>query len=140
MKTNLNELSKHVHENAKDKGFYDMTESILTRMRYHDYFTDQEIKAVKDAFIAQRLMLTVSELGEAMEANRTGKNSPSLDFEFDSKEFKEKVKDSFNDEISDSIIRLADLAGWLGIDLDKHVEFKHRFNTERERMHGGKAY
>ncbi|MCH7718497.1 MAG: hypothetical protein IIB21_03410 [Chloroflexi bacterium] len=74
----------------------------------------------------EMLMLTVSELGEAIEAHRTGK----LGLE---------EKDTFEDELADTAIRLFDMCGGLGIDLEKQMVWKMGFNKSREQKHG-KAY
>ncbi len=76
--------------------------------------------------VGEMLMLVVSELGEAIEAHRTGN-------------FAIGRKDTFEDEIADAVIRLFDLCGGLGIDLEKQMEWKMAFNKGRELRHG-KAY
>ena len=125
MKT-LNELRDQIHENAKNKGFYD--------------------RAVDTP---RSLMLIVSELSEAMEADRKGryaKLAPLIEkgkTESDNIEkmdyfFRQYVKDSFEDELADSIIRILDLCGALDIDIEKHVELKMKYNATRERLHGKK--
>lgn len=76
--------------------------------------------------VGEMLMLVVSELGEAIEAHRTGA-------------FGVDQKDTFEDEIADAVIRLFDLCGGLGIDLERQMEWKIAFNKGREMRHG-KAY
>ena len=76
--------------------------------------------------VGEMLMLTVSELGEAIEAHRTG----TMGLE---------QKDTFEDELADTAIRLFDMCGGLGIDLEKQIEWKMSFNKTREAKHG-KAY
>jgi NTP pyrophosphatase (non-canonical NTP hydrolase) len=44
--------------------------------------------------------------------------------------------EEFGDELADTIIRVADLAGYLGIDLGRAVHQKMRRNRERPRKHG----
>jgi NTP pyrophosphatase (non-canonical NTP hydrolase) len=143
----LNDLANKAHQNAVDKGFYDLPKSIILKMQ-NSTFTQEEIQAVRDALIAQRLMLIVSELGEALEANRKKRNPPNIEgFNLDRShgvDFKKAfennyIKDSFQDELADSVIRIGDLAGYLGIDLDVHVDLKTHYNSLREKMHG-KAY
>ena len=80
----------------------------------------------KERNIGEMLMLVVSELGEVIEAHRTGN-------------FGIEQKDTFEDEIADTVIRLFDLCGGLGIDLEKQMEWKIAFNKNREARHG-KAY
>jgi NTP pyrophosphatase (non-canonical NTP hydrolase) len=146
----INEMSKGAHENATSKGFYDLPNGILAKMEVCS-FTSEEIKAVKDAFITQRLMLITSELSEALEANRKGgeykedNSGWAMDVvEHDAEAyenwFRARVKDSFEDELADATIRIGDLAAWLKVDLDKHVKLKQKYNSNRQQMHGGKAY
>lgn len=71
--------------------------------------------------IPTALMLLVSEVSEALEAYR--KN--------DWPHFKE--------ELADLEIRILDLAGSLGIDLESEVLRKNELNSKRGYRHGGKA-
>ena len=50
--------------------------------------------------------------------------------------FQKHVKDTFEDEIADTFIRLLDLVCALEIDIDLHIELKRRFNSLREFKHG----
>ena len=52
--------------------------------------------------------------------------------------FEHCIKDSFEDEITDAVIRLFDLAAGLNINLDKHIEAKLAYNRSRDRFHGKK--
>jgi NTP pyrophosphatase (non-canonical NTP hydrolase) len=91
------------------------------------------------------LMLIVAELAEALEADRDRKYANIDEFVFHQEQrdfngaFKEHIKDSFEDEIADTMIRLFDLAGGLGIDLNFHIPAKVQFNKTRGAKHG-KAY
>ena len=91
------------HKAAKTQGFWD-----------------------RERNVGEMLMLVVSELGEAIEAHRTGA-------------FGIGAKDTFEDEIADAVIRLFDLCGGLGINLEKQMEWKLAFNKKRGVRHG-KAY
>ncbi len=118
---NLNELRDRAWQIAEDKGFH-------------------EAKLQKGT----RLMLAVSELGEAMEALRKGYTTPNAFANKDYIElykdrpdlFKKYVKDSFEDEIADAMIRLLDLCGCEGIDIESHVIAKMNYNESRDRKHG----
>lgn len=116
-KMTLNELGNRAFENAKAKGFHDNPQNVATR-----------------------LMLIVSELSEAMEADRKDKHAPptsELDYKsFDAAMFQMAVKDTFEDELADALIRLVELAASQGIDLDTHVAMKMQYNTTREYKHG----
>lgn len=78
--------------------------------------------------IGEVLMLAVTELAEAMEAYRDG-NPPS-----------EKIG-SFSkveEELVDTIIRILDLAGGLGFDIEGALRAKMAYNEVRPYRHGGK--
>jgi len=133
----LNDFCKEVFEANKLKGF-----------------------DVSKENIGQTLMLVNSELCEALEADRNDKRDmlrvfnqdlafaklTSYDFDKGNENcdwiknrFETTIKDTFEDEISDAFIRLMDLVGGLGIDIDSHIELKRKYNSLREYKHG-KAY
>lgn len=121
MKT-LNKLRDEIHGYAINKGFWD-----------------------KERETGTLLMLCVSELAEAMEADRNGlyadlelieKDKENfIDFKWS---FENSIKDTFEDELADTIIRILDLCGAKGIDIEKHIELKMKYNATRERLHGKK--
>jgi len=122
---NIYDISKEINENAHAKGFWE-----------------------KGMNIPEKLMLTVGELSEAMEADRDSKfctynmdaiNGWVQDSDF-IEAYKDWVKGTFEEEIADAVIRLFDLATELKIDLPAHIEAKVRFNKSRPHMHGGKKY
>lgn len=120
----MNELRDKIYQNAKDKGFWDQERNI-----------------------GEALMLVVTELAEALETHRKTNAIKPVDeqvkkamSEMHDDEFKEHfvlmVKDTFQDEMADSIIRILDLCGGLGIDIDWHIAAKMRYNATRARLHG----
>ena len=92
--------------------------------------------------IGELLMLITSELGEALESHRKGKFSNWKSFYSDSSKvgdnesFKIHIKDTFEDEIADAIIRLLDLSARLNIDIEKHINAKVDYNKTRPHLHG----
>jgi len=117
----LNQMAKELHQKAKNKGFWDEPREIGTL-----------------------LMLIVSELAEALEADRNGKHTDMNLYEReivngDYTAFQIQIKDTFEDEIADTFIRLFDLVGYLNLDIEKHIRLKMEYNQEREYRHG-KAY
>lgn len=121
--TNLNEISKQVYEANKLKGF-----------------------DVKKENIGQTLCLIHSEISEALEAIRKDKKASLMAFDYREEDretdldfqsdFTALIKDTFEDEIADTFIRLMDLVGALEIDIDRHIELKRKFNSLREYKHG----
>ena len=123
--TNLNEISQQIYEANKLKGF-----------------------DVKKENLGQTLCLIHSEISEALEAVRKNRHADLIaatnnginDLDLDDTIFKivfdRYIKDSFEDEIADTFIRLMDLVGALEIDIDKHIELKRLYNSLREYKHG----
>jgi NTP pyrophosphatase (non-canonical NTP hydrolase) len=108
-----------------------------------------------DRNTGELLMLVVSELGEAIEAHRKKKFANLSGFERDMEAledelsedkdgvfqayFEDKIKDTYEDEIADAIIRLLDLCGGQEIDIEFFIDMKMKYNSFRERRHG-KSY
>jgi len=131
----MKNLISQAHEMAKSKGFWEGERNK-----------------------PEMLMLVVSELAEALEALRKDHyadqdvvESLSHDIELDRTDeefmlkainwktsFEQGVKSSFEDEIADVAIRLFDLCGGLGVDLEKHIEMKMKYNSMRGYKHGKK--
>lgn len=118
-KSYLNELAERIHKDNVERGFYDEKREMGTL-----------------------LMLIVSEVAEALEADRKDKhvNIHDIPEYCNPTNFKEHVKDTFEDEIADTFIRLFDLVGYLGIDIEAHIEAKLNFNKTRGYKHGNKKY
>jgi len=122
----INDLCARAHAAAVAKGFYERPREL-----------------------PELLMLIVSELAEAMEADRHGRHCIEPysvvealgygNFDYDDiKRFQEGVKDTTQDELADAFIRLADLCGFYGIDIENHIKAKMAYNETRPRMHGKK--
>jgi len=128
----INNLAKEIHENNVSKGFYEDKKNI-----------------------GEMLCLIHSEVSEALEADRNNhytKNPPNslkgmadknygVSFNDDSvfKEvFSHDVKNTFEDELADVIIRVLDLCAFKGIDIESHIKAKMRYNAMREHKHGKK--
>lgn len=139
MDIKLNKLAEEIHQINVDNGFWPTSK-------------DERNKS-------ELLMLIVSELAEAMEALRDNNfckyslSKDSLDLsegEFEeiykkyktlsTEDFKmyfeDTIKNTFEDEIADSIIRLLDLCAGLNIDIEKHIEMKVAYNKTRGIRHG----
>ena len=107
----ISDLVRDAHANACEKGFYEDTPS-------------------KDfANVAAKLALVHSEISEALEELRKYHNLHATYFSGDKPE-------GFPTELADACIRIFDLCGWLGIDLESAVVRKMEFNATREHKHG----
>ena len=111
--TNLNDLAHEIYLANQQKGFWD-----------------------KERNVGEVLMLITSELGEAMEAHRKGRKADWFAYDNQNAAFTESIKDSFEDELADAIIRILDFCGGTGIDIQRHIDEKLIYNSTRERLHG----
>jgi NTP pyrophosphatase (non-canonical NTP hydrolase) len=96
----LNPICSAVAEHVREKGFH----------------TPTSLEDV-DGVLA-KLMLVVTEIGEAAEAVRHGNQA------------------NFNEELADAVIRIYDLCGHMGIDLGLAIDGKMTINAKREPKHG----
>lgn len=136
----MNKLAKIIHENAKHKGFYEKEHDILNNKE----FSKEEKRAIKTAFLCQKLALINSEVSEALEELRKDNwaNMKVFTSSLETKKFKHAfehhIKGTFEDELSDVIIRCLDLAAYLEIDIDEHIDLKMQYNLTRDFLHGKK--
>jgi len=103
----IKQLCDIAHGLAVAKGFYDPVPSV-----------------------DQRLMMIVTEIAEAHEELRSGHSVTHTYTRADGK------PEGFAYELADAVIRICDLAGHLGIDLESAIEEKHKFNATRPMKHG----
>ena len=123
----LTQLAKNINKDVRKKGFWDQMDFSIAITKDQVRFIGLS-KHIKDAFIAQKLALVHTEVSEAVEALRKDG--------YDSNGYGLFEKDSFADELADSIIRILDLCGELDIDIQKQIDWKLSKNKEREFMHG----
>lgn len=93
-------------------------------------------KRLGKALVAEKLCLSHSELSEAMEGYRKGLQDDHLPH-----------RSMLEVELADAVIRIADLAGALGLDLGGAIAEKLQYNQSREdhkpenrAKEGGKAF
>lgn len=120
----LAELVKNAHERALRKGWWDEELSLADGKPYLD-------RSLVESTIPEKLCLIHSEVSEALEVFRGGDLGQMVDLDTGKPE-------GFDSELADIVIRVADLCGALGIDLQHAVESKSAFNETRPKRHGGK--
>jgi NTP pyrophosphatase (non-canonical NTP hydrolase) len=115
----LNELSKQIHDDCIEKGWY----------------TEKDVLN-----IGERLCLIHSEVSEALEADRKNQycNLPELlkDLTVEGKysdrdfqhHFRSYFKGRFEEEMADIIIRTLDMCAYKGIDIESFIAIKMRWN------------
>lgn len=114
----MENLCKSAHDNAKAKGFWDGDEN---------------------RNIPTKIALIHSELSELLEAFRSGPQYCGKPCEILCKDGVRPLT-AIEEEIADVMIRLADLCGFLGVDLGRVTLAKMEYNAKRPQMHGGKKF
>lgn len=94
----------------------------------HAGFHDEDI--TNPTVFASKLALIHSEVSEALEEVRAGQPLTRV-YQSDAGK-----PEGVPTELADIVIRVADLAGWLGIDLEDVIRKKLAYNATRAHKHG----
>jgi NTP pyrophosphatase (non-canonical NTP hydrolase) len=131
----INDVADEIGRINQDKGFrkdWDLAgelEELAGRMM-HGYPEDADLlhraaKALRINVVGMKLMLTVSELSEALESLRdTGIDGHN------------EGDGNFGEELADAVIRLADLANIVRSPIGDEITRKVAVNNDRPYMHG----
>jgi NTP pyrophosphatase (non-canonical NTP hydrolase) len=106
---NINRLCDLAHQNAKVHGWWE-----------------------EDRSFGEQIALMHSELSEALEDFRNGRDMKEVYFEKETKPCGIPV------ELADVVIRIFDTCGRYGIDLQEAITIKMEYNKSRPYKHGGK--
>ena len=119
----INQLIKEAHDNAVNKGFHLDDDEMRNKFKFRstDYEHFCRLAMIKD------LALIVTEISEAIEAIRENRFTDYHKINF---------KETFEEEIADAVIRIADLCGQYNIDLEYFIKEKMEYNKTRPNMHG----
>lgn len=119
---NLNDLSKEIHQNAVNHGFW------------------EEKKSFGDV-----TALFHSEISEAFEEYREGREPTEIYYSSKNKSFLNRKQtqacnkpEGIPIELADCIIRILDYCDHEGIDIEEAIRIKHEYNQSRPYRHGGK--
>ncbi|NHN33513.1 hypothetical protein G9U52_27230 [Paenibacillus sp. S3N08] len=104
----INDLVNEAHQNAINKGWYEEPRTF-----------------------GEVIALMHSELSEALEDHRNGRGLQEVYFEGEK-------PCGIPVELADTVIRIFDTCGHLGIDLETAIRIKMDYNATREIRHGGK--
>ena len=139
----IKQLCKQAHKMAVEKGFWDKG---ICNLRYACDGCPISDRCPYDRNKSELLMLIVSELGEACEALRNNNRQPNTLVKTEGLKIKNanKIsnkdriweKDTFEDEVADTFIRLGDMCEALGIDIEWQIQQKFSYNKQRKYKHG----
>ena len=103
----IREWVEAAHTNAKSKGFWDSNTGA----------------------VPEKLCLVHSEISEALEEWRRDGHM-QVWYGEDGK------PEGFPVELADAMLRIMDLAGGMGVDLERAIQIKHEYNKSRPHLHG----
>lgn len=136
MKEQINELVKVCHKAARDSGWWSHKPTGLDLAQVINCPEGDLQELLSGALVAQKLCLSHSELSEAMEGHRKGLMDDKLPH-----------RSMLEVELADTVIRIADLAGAMNLDLGGAAMEKIEYNKTRadhsaaaRSSAGGKAY
>ena len=120
------ELVHQSYSLAKEKGWHDQPRSILEALALVHSEVSEAVEDVRrgvDPVAITGIIPTMA--GDYIEKYERGRSFPV------------GVKPTgLPIELADAVIRIADLCGELGIDLEKAIEIKHEYNKTRPYRHG----
>jgi NTP pyrophosphatase (non-canonical NTP hydrolase) len=132
----VNELVETAHTASRNSGWWTHRATGLDLIQVIINPANDLQKLLGAALVAQKLCLTHSEISEGMEGHRKGLMDDKLPH-----------RSMIEVELADALIRIADLAGALGLDLGGAVVEKMAFNAVRpdhqpanREKEGGKTY
>lgn len=126
----INNLAKEIHENAKSKGFYDNEKNIGEMLCLIHSEVSEALEADRKNFYTNLSYIKLKGLADKNYGATFNDDEVFKDF------FSTCVKNTFEDELADVVIRVLDLCAFKGIDIESHIKAKMRYNAMREYKHG----
>jgi NTP pyrophosphatase (non-canonical NTP hydrolase) len=118
----INKLAKQNHKLALEKGFW---EDETIKVSCHIYDHTIEIESTE-----KKLLMVHGEISEAMEELRKDGDCKKIYFS------KGRKPEGFGIELADAMLRIMDLAERRGINLEKCIRLKLKYNKTRPNKHG----
>lgn len=139
MSKSINEMVKEIHQNNVNAGWWHIDGGEGAKISVVEIIhnpQDAIMQRLGVAMVAEKLCLTHSEISEAMEGHRKGLMDDKLPH-----------REMIEVELADTVIRIMDLCGALGLDLEGAINEKLEFNKHRpdhkienREKEGGKKY
>ncbi len=131
MKT-IKEWVKTVHANAKEHGWWEDFEPVGYQAAIEAGAAAANLHATRlVAAASPKLLMIHSEISEATEEMRA--------LRFNTWYGEDGKPEGLVVELADAVIRIFDLCGALGLDIERAIAEKHEYNKGRPYKHGGKA-
>jgi len=122
----IRDLQDESYAIANKKGFWTDLHELTLALTNHR-LADAVVRLV----VNEKLALITSELSEALDEVRNGLPLSSI-----RRRESDGKPEGFPVELADAVIRIADLAGHFGIDLEAAIDMKQEYNRSRPYKHG----
>lgn len=138
----LSDIVKDSHENSAAHGFYDNEETIETvpsKLALIHSEVSEALESYRDPESDNLVKVPESVLEMLIEAAAKSDNDHDIVVTSNARQLLEKWRNKprgLDIELADIIIRVADFAGWKGIDLEAAIAKKHAYNVTRPHKHG----
>lgn len=137
----INDLVREAYENAKTKGFHDKPATFGDRIALIHSEASEALEAFRDldndSYDAIRVPIYLNQESGYMTRD-SGHYSHALVDHDRPDDWVLHKPEGVCAELADIVIRVADLCGLYGIDLEKAIKEKLSFNKTRPYRHGGK--
>jgi NTP pyrophosphatase (non-canonical NTP hydrolase) len=145
MSLTVSDLVKRAYETAKEKGWHDRPATFGDRIALIHSEASEALEAFRslnnDSYDAVRQPVYLNPETGNLTRDR-GRYVPQMftskDFIHGNSEYVLNKPEGVVAELADIVIRVADLCGLYGIDLDAALEEKMAYNSTRPYRHGGK--
>lgn len=129
MKKTIADYQKEAYENAKDKGWHNPSKTFGECIALCHAELSEAIECYRDNLDVQKIYC----------AGYSGEPTGLQEFDPRVHDPEKGCKlEGVGIELADVVIRIFDMCGQFGIDLEKCVELKMKYNKTRPTRHGGK--
>lgn len=138
---NLNDLVKSTHEHVKNKGFWDIPQSLPVQLALITSEVSEALEEFRKGHSANYTYYSGKANIEGID-DITYLETITCDYPTDVETSHNTIKvikpEGIPSELADIVLRVCDMCGYYGIDLEAIITIKMEYNATRGHRHGGK--
>lgn len=135
MSKSINEWVDEIHKNAQEHGWWDSNRNFSELLQ----LVVDELSEVHEEYRNNRGVTETYYSGKPHYTDQTGITTEVIKYSMIPHEELGITKpEGIPSELADVVIRIMDICGFYGIDLEKIMEIKHEYNKTRPYKHGNK--